>query len=64
MVARYELRNLTIGRCQLELVLAVRPFQVNPPSQFLSTVGGTSAIRDISWDGAALAVNTTTGSSP
>ena len=58
LVARYELRSLTDRPLRVELVLAVRPFQVNPPSQFLSTVGGTSAIRDISWDGAALAVNT------
>jgi hypothetical protein len=58
LVARYELRSLTDRPLRLDLVLAVRPFQVNPPSQFLSTVGGTSAIRDVSWDGAALVVNT------
>ena len=58
LVARYELRSLTDQPLPVELVLAVRPFQVNPPSQFLSTVGGTSAIRDIAWDGSALAVNT------
>ena len=57
VVARYELRNLT-GRPQsLQLVLAVRPFQVNPPSQFLSTVGGVTAIRDIAWEGTTLSVN-------
>ena len=58
LVARYELRNLTNESLPLELVLAVRPFQVNPPSQFLSTPGGVSVIRDITWDGAALSVNT------
>jgi len=58
LVARYELRNLTDAPLPLELVLAVRPFQVNPPSQFLSTPGGVSVIRDIAWDGAALSVNT------
>jgi hypothetical protein len=57
LVARYELRNLTDRPLPLELVLAVRPFQVNPPSQFLSTLGGTSVIREISWNGAALSVN-------
>jgi len=57
LLARYELRNLTDRRLPLELVLAVRPLQVNPPSQFLSTVGGVSLIRDISWDGAVLSVN-------
>ena len=35
IVARYELRSLTDRPLPLELVLAVRPFQVNPPSQFL-----------------------------
>ena len=29
----------------ITLVLAVRPFQVNPPSQFLNTPGGVSPIR-------------------
>jgi hypothetical protein len=57
LVARYELRNLTGRPLPLDLVLAVRPFQVNPPSQFLNTVGGASAIRHITWDGAALTVN-------
>src|SRR6185503_12946316 len=57
VVARYELRNLTGRPLPLELVLAVRPFQVNPPSQFLSTVGGVTAIRDIAWDGTTLSVN-------
>jgi hypothetical protein len=58
VVARYELRNLTGRPLSLQLVLAVRPFQVNPPTQFLSTVGGASVIRDIAWDGIALSVNT------
>ena len=57
LVARYELRNLTDQSVPLELVLAVRPFQVNPPSQFLSTVGGVSPIRHVAWDGRTLAVN-------
>ncbi len=33
LVARYEVRNLTARRLPLQLVLAVRPFQVNPPAQ-------------------------------
>jgi hypothetical protein len=57
LIARYELRNLTPDRLSLQLVLAVRPFQVNPPSQFLNTVGGVSSIRQIRWDGTALSVN-------
>jgi hypothetical protein len=57
LVARYELRNLTSTPLPLQLVLAVRPFQVNPPPQFLNAVGGASTIRHIAWDGAALSVN-------
>lgn len=57
LVATYELRNLTHRTLPLQLVLAVRPFQVNPPSQSLNEVGGASAIRHIAWDGATLAVN-------
>jgi hypothetical protein len=57
LVARYEIRNLTAQPLTLDLVLAVRPFQVNPPAQFLNMPGGVSAIRHIKWDGAALAVD-------
>jgi hypothetical protein len=53
----YELINRTARRLSVTLALTVRPFQVNPPTQFLSTVGGVSPIRDVAWDGAALAVN-------
>jgi hypothetical protein len=58
LVARYEIRNLTPHTLPLDLVLTVRPFQVNPPSQILNTVGGASAIRRIQWDGATLLVDT------
>ena len=50
LAAKYELRNLTQRRLALELVLAARPFQVNPPAQFLNTPGGVSPIRDLAWD--------------
>jgi hypothetical protein len=35
----------------------MRPFQVNPPTQFLNTPGGISPIQDLAWDGHALQVN-------
>jgi hypothetical protein len=57
LVAQYELTNTTGKPLALRLVLALRPFQVNPPMQFLNTPPGVSAIRDIAWDGAAFAVN-------
>lgn len=57
LVARYELTNLTARPLALRLVLALRPFQVNPPMQFLNTPPGVSPIHDLAWDGAALLVN-------
>jgi hypothetical protein len=57
LVARYEVRNLTGQPLPVHLVLAMRPFQVNPPAQFLNMVGGASAIRHIEWDGTTLSVN-------
>jgi hypothetical protein len=56
LVARYELGNRTGQALPLQLVLAVRPFQVNPPSQTLNTVGGASPIAHVRWDGHALSV--------
>ena len=59
LVARYDLTNLTDRALPLTLALGVRPFQVNPPAQFLNAVGGVSTIHDLAWDGAALSVNGT-----
>lgn len=33
------------------LVLAIRPFQVNPPAQFLNGTGGACAVRALAYDG-------------
>jgi F5/8 type C domain len=57
LIARYEVRNLSERPQTVTLVLAVRPFQVNPPTQFLNTPGGVSPIRELAWDGEAVAVN-------
>jgi hypothetical protein len=57
LVARYRVSNLEGVPLAVTLVLAVRPFQVNPPAQFLNTPGGTSPIHDLAWDGHAVAVN-------
>ena len=57
LFARYEIRNLTNTPLPLELVLAIRPSQVNPPAQFLNAPGGVSPIRDIAWDNGALTIN-------
>jgi len=53
---RYTVTNRSGKRAAMELLLAVRPFQVNPPWQFLGIPGGTGEIRTLSWDG-ALRVN-------
>ena len=57
LVARYRLRNEAATRRTLRLMLAVRPFQVNPPQQFLATTGGVSPIRALAWRDGVLAVN-------
>ena len=57
LVARYDLTNDTEQPLPLTLALAARPFQVNPPAQFLNIVGGASPIHDIAWDGGSLTVN-------
>ena len=56
-LARYTLRNLGQRTRRLALLLAWRPFQANPPTQFLAHPGGASAIDAINWDGHALSVN-------
>ncbi|HTL75260.1 MAG TPA: discoidin domain-containing protein [Casimicrobiaceae bacterium] len=57
LVARYDLTNTTDQPLPLTLALAARPFQVNPPAQFLNTAGGASPIHDLAWDGGSLTVN-------
>lgn len=57
LVARYSLRNASKSVQDLALVLAVRPFQVNPPQQFLNITGGVSRLSNLRWDGFALHVN-------
>jgi len=57
LIARYVLRNPTPQAQSLSLVLALRPWQVNPPQQFLNTPGGVAPIQRIEWRGRTLAVN-------
>ncbi len=56
-IARYTVRNLGRRTRSVTLALAWRPFQVNPPTQFLAHPGGASTIETLAWDGRALAVN-------
>jgi F5/8 type C domain-containing protein len=55
--ARYRVRNRGARARSFRLYLAIRPFQVNPPTQFLNTTGGASPIRDIAWGGHNAIVN-------
>lgn len=57
IVARYRLVNTSVKRRKFTLALAVRPFQVNPPTQVLNIAGGASAITHVEWSGGALSVN-------
>ena len=54
LLARYTLRNTSDRPQTYILMLALRPWQVNPPQQFLATQGGVSALRELRWDGKAL----------
>lgn len=59
LYGRYFLRNTSSQRRHLRLVLALRPVQVNPAAQFLTTPGGVSPVGEIAWDGHALLANPT-----
>ncbi|QQQ03522.1 discoidin domain-containing protein [Lysobacter enzymogenes] len=50
LIARYRLSNDTERERTYQFVLALRPLQVNPPTQFLSQVGGVSRIRSLTTD--------------
>ncbi|HQR52139.1 MAG TPA: discoidin domain-containing protein [Burkholderiales bacterium] len=57
LLTRYRIENRTSQPRNVTLALALRPFQVNPPTQFLNATGGVAPIRALRWDGSALAVN-------
>ena len=57
LLLEYRLRNASAQPRALTLALLARPFQVNPPTQFLNTPGGTSPIHDLDWNGHALRIN-------
>jgi hypothetical protein len=56
-LARYTLDNRTDRPRRFTLLLGVRPWQVNPPQQFLTTPGGASKVRELLWTDGVLAVN-------
>jgi len=56
LVARYTLTNTGDVPRRLTLALALRPWQVNPPAQFLNTPGGASPVHRLQWKGGTLRV--------
>ena len=54
---RYRVGNSGAGRRKGKLFLALRPFQVNPPTQFLNGAGGATKIASLEWDGSAVSVD-------
>ena len=57
VVSTYSVENRSTRPRTVTLVLALRPFQVNPPSQFLNTPGGIAAMRTLAWRDGALVVD-------
>ncbi|MGA7439471.1 MAG: discoidin domain-containing protein, partial [Luteibacter sp.] len=57
LVLSYRVYNESDAVRDVTLMLAARPFQVNPPTQFLNAPGGIATIRDLAWDGKALTVD-------
>ncbi|HEY4294733.1 hypothetical protein [Luteibacter sp.] len=53
LVVSYRVANDGDAARDVTLALAARPFQVNPPTQFLNAPGGTSHVDDLAWDGHA-----------
>jgi hypothetical protein len=57
LIADYTVENLSDRPRAVTLALALRPFQVNPPHQFLNIAGGVARVDELSWDGEALIIN-------
>jgi hypothetical protein len=57
LYARYRVRNTETKPQQINLYLALRPFQVNPPWQDIMMAGGATPIRELSYDQGVVWVN-------
>jgi hypothetical protein len=64
VVVRYTVGNATGAAARIKLVLAVRPLQVDPPTQFLNAAGGVHPIHDLAWDGRVVSVDGVPGIRP
>lgn len=63
-ILRYRVTNRTARRLTPTLVAAVRPLQVNPPSQFLNTAGGVAPNGYVSCEGTSALVDRVWGVVP
>ena len=57
LVTHYTVENHAAQARSVTLVLAVRPFQVNPPTQLLNISGGFAPVHALAWDGRVLSIN-------
>jgi hypothetical protein len=57
LLVRYTLANRGREARYVMLALCARPFQVNPPTQFLNSPGGVRRIHNLAWNGSALEVD-------
>jgi hypothetical protein len=58
LYARYRIRSVAQRpEIPARLFLGIRPFQVNPPWQFLNTTGGFAHIDSIAWDRQIVRIN-------
>ncbi|MGH7740827.1 MAG: discoidin domain-containing protein [Candidatus Eiseniibacteriota bacterium] len=57
LMARYRVSNPADRARRVTLALAIRPFQVNPPTQFLGAPGGAAPVDSIEFDERGARVN-------
>lgn len=60
-LVRYAITNTSAAARTFTLLLAVRPWQVNPPQQLLNTPGGARRIDRLEWKRPLLSVNGAAG---
>jgi F5/8 type C domain/Carbohydrate binding domain (family 11) len=57
LLARYRVKNTGDQPQTVTLALVIRPFQVNPPAQFLNSAGGASPIHDLAESNGVVSIN-------
>lgn len=57
LLVRYRVSNAASAASRTTLFVALRPFQVNGPWQFLNGAGGAASLRSLSYDGRVVRAN-------